>query len=175
MQHNVPWVEPYLHTKWHLDPSSCLGTIGMGRKFEGGGVLPPFWERGAGSPSNTMSLGSRRTFLPRWHLEPSTSYLVGPKIGGGCCAPLGGGPGSQSNTVARAEAYRMPSFILIRLTVWPQCTNVTDRTGQTDRQRSDSIGRTVLQTVAQKSVNVTYGHTRQFVYDIVWVHGNSKD
>jgi len=22
---------------------------------------------------------------------------------------------------------------------------------------------------------VTYGHTRQFVYDIVWVHGNSKD
>jgi len=27
---------------------------------------------------------------------------------------------------------------------------ITDRTGQTDRQRSDSIGRTVLQTVAQK-------------------------
>jgi len=50
----------------------------------------------------------------------------------------------------------MPSFILIRPTVWPQNTNVTDRTdrqyrqiGQ-DRQRSDSIGRTVLQTVAQK-------------------------
>jgi len=42
---------------------------------------------------------------------------------------------------------------LIRPTVWPQCTNVTDRTGQTDRQdrqQSDSIGRTVLQTVAQK-------------------------
>jgi len=32
-------------------------------------------------------------------------------------------------------------------TIWPQYTNVTDRT---DRQRSDSIGRTVLQTVAQK-------------------------
>ena len=42
----------------------------------------------------------------------------------------------------------MPSFILIRPTVWPQCTNVTDRT---DRQRTDSIGRTVLQTVAQKN------------------------
>jgi len=41
----------------------------------------------------------------------------------------------------------MPSFILIRLTVWRQYTNGT---GQTDRQRSDSIGRTVLQTVAQK-------------------------
>ena len=44
----------------------------------------------------------------------------------------------------------MPIFILIRPTVWPECTNVTDRTGQTDRQRTDSIGRTVLHTVAQK-------------------------
>jgi len=42
----------------------------------------------------------------------------------------------------------MPTFILIRPTVWPQYTKVTDRTGQTG-QRSDSIGRTVLQTVAQ--------------------------
>ena len=45
----------------------------------------------------------------------------------------------------------MPSFILIPPTVWPQCTNVRDRTGQTgqrdsqDRQQCDSIGRTVLQ------------------------------
>jgi len=50
----------------------------------------------------------------------------------------------------------MRSFIMIRPTVWPQYTNVTDRqTGQTDRQdrqRYDSIGRTVLQTVAQKCV-----------------------
>jgi len=46
----------------------------------------------------------------------------------------------------------MPSFILIHPTVWPQYINVTDR--QTDRQagqRSDSTGRTVLQTVAQKA------------------------
>jgi len=43
----------------------------------------------------------------------------------------------------------MPSSILIRPTVWPKYTNVTDRTGQTG-QWSDSIGRTVLQTVAQK-------------------------
>jgi len=46
----------------------------------------------------------------------------------------------------------MPSFILIRPNVWPQYTNVTDRQDrQTDRQRTDSIGRTVLQTFAQKS------------------------
>jgi len=48
----------------------------------------------------------------------------------------------------------LPSFILIHPTVWPQYTNITDRT---DRQPSDSIGRTVLQTVAQKSnVYVAY-------------------
>jgi len=41
------------------------------------------------------------------------------------------------------------SFILIHPTVWPQYTDVTDRsTGQTG-ERSDSIGRTVLQTAAQ--------------------------
>ena len=48
----------------------------------------------------------------------------------------------------------LPSFILIRPTVWPQCTNITDRQtdrqGTTDRQRTDSIGQTVLQTVAPK-------------------------
>jgi len=42
----------------------------------------------------------------------------------------------------------MASFILIHPTVWPQYTNVTDRqtdrTGQTGRQRFDSIGRTVF-------------------------------
>jgi len=34
----------------------------------------------------------------------------------------------------------MPSFILIHPTVWPQYTNVTDRTRQTDRQWSGSVG-----------------------------------
>jgi len=38
--------------------------------------------------------------------------------------------------VARAEAYVhcMPSFILIRPTVWSQYTNVTDSTDRTDKQ-----------------------------------------
>jgi len=44
----------------------------------------------------------------------------------------------------------MHFFISIRPTVWQQYTNVTDKqTGQTG-QRSDSIGRTVLLTAAQK-------------------------
>jgi len=43
----------------------------------------------------------------------------------------------------------IPSRTSIHPTVWPQYTNVTDRQTQTDRQdrqRSDSTGRSVLQT-----------------------------
>jgi len=72
----------------------------------------------------------------------------------------GGGAGSPSNTMWGPRPTCMPNFILIRPTVWPQYTNFTDRqtdrqTDRADRQRSDSIGRTVLQTVAQK-VHVRY-------------------
>ena len=67
---------------------------------------------------------------------------------GGCCAPFRGGAGSPSNTVwPGLWPTCKPSFILIHPTVWPQYTNITDRT---DRQWSDRIGRTVLQTAAQK-------------------------
>ena len=31
--HNVVWAEAYLHTKWHLDPSSHLARKDMGRKL----------------------------------------------------------------------------------------------------------------------------------------------
>jgi len=40
--HNVAWAEAYLPTKWHLDPSSCLATTGMGRKL---GEAVPLWGR----------------------------------------------------------------------------------------------------------------------------------
>jgi len=56
---------------------------------------------------------------------------MGRKLKGLC--PFGeGGPGSPSNTVwPGLRPTCTPSFILLRPTVWPQCTNVTDRT---DRQ-----------------------------------------
>jgi len=57
------------------------------------------------------------------------------------------------HNVAKAEAYtQMPSFILIHPTVWSQYTNVTVRQDRIDKtgQRSDSIGQTILQTIAQK-------------------------
>jgi len=48
-------------TKWLLDPSSRLATIGMNRKL---GTVPPFLWRGAKSPSNTMWPGPRPTSMP---------------------------------------------------------------------------------------------------------------
>ena len=88
-------------------------------------------------------------------MQPFGRNRYGPKIG--VCVPLWGrGAGSPSNTMwPDPRPTCMPSFILIHPTVWPQYTNVADRTdnrqtGQTGRQRTDSIGRTVLQTVAQK-------------------------
>ena len=54
-----PRVEAYFPTKWHLDPSSRLATIDMGRKL---GTMPLLG--GGGTPSNTMSPGPRPTSLP---------------------------------------------------------------------------------------------------------------
>ena len=49
--------------------------------------------------------------------------------------PLWGrGAGSPSNTMwPGPRPTCVPSFILISLTVWPQCTNITDRQDRTDR------------------------------------------
>ena len=105
-------------------------------------ALPPFWGGRAGSASNTMSLGSRPTFL-------LSGILIHPAIwpqqiwaenwGGGLCRfgerelgphlPIWPGP----------RPTCMPNFILIRSTVWPEYTNVTNRTGQ---DRYKNIGRT---------------------------------
>ena len=61
---------------------------------------------------------------------------------------LGGAMGLHLTQCLRPTS--VPSGILIHSAVWPQYTNITDIQ---DRQRSDSIGRTVLQTVAQKSAD----------------------
>ena len=51
-----PWPRP-THTKYHLSPSSRLDTTDISRKL--GGYAPI--RKGAGSPSNTMSLRLRPT------------------------------------------------------------------------------------------------------------------
>jgi len=63
--------------------------------------------------------------------------------------------------VARAEAYLHAKFHLDPsnpLATIHQRHRQDRLTGQTDRQRSDSIGRTVLQTVAQKWDRFLIGH-----------------
>ena len=36
---NVTWANVYLHTKWHLSPSSRLATMDIGRKLVGSALL----------------------------------------------------------------------------------------------------------------------------------------
>jgi len=98
---------------------------------------------------NITSAGWQVTLCdPIWHVSSSSgvatsvSELLYP-----CYLLLTyflGGAGSPSNTVWPGPRP-IPSGILIHPTVWPQYT-VTDRQKV---QRSDSIGRTVLHTVAQ--------------------------
>jgi len=90
-----------------------------------------------------MSLGLRPTSLPSGILIQATTDM-GRKLGDS--APFwGGGAVSPSNTMwPGPRPTCMPSFILINPAVWPQYTNVTDRQDrQSDRQQSDSIGRTI--------------------------------
>ena len=56
----MAWTEAHLHAKCHLDPSSRLATIDMAESW---GLRPLFGE-GAGSTSNTMSLGPKSTCIP---------------------------------------------------------------------------------------------------------------
>ena len=72
-------------------------------------------------------------------MQPFGRNGYGPKIGG--CAILGRGAGSPCNTMwPGPRPTSMLSFILIRQTIWPQYTNVTDRqVRQIDRQdRADN-------------------------------------
>jgi len=85
-------------------------------------------------------------------MQPFGRNRYGPKIGGLC--PFGGGElGPHLTPCGQGRAYPHAKFHLVpsnRLTTIHQRYRQTRQTGQTDRQRIDSIGRTVLQTVAQK-------------------------
>ena len=122
--------------------------------------LCPLLGEGSVSPSNTKSPGSRRSSIPSDILIHAAIWpqQMWPKNWG--FALWGGVIGSPSKTMwPGPRPTCTPSFILIRPTVWPQCTNVTDRQDRQDRQRSDSIGRTVLQTVDQKTFKHTHTQT----------------
>ena len=138
---NVATAEVYLRTKWHLDPSGRLATI-HGQKVEEA-VVPPFLGGGGLRPPVTRSLFPYQ--VASWSIQPFGHNRHGPKIGGLC--PFWGELGphlTQCGWGRGRPPYQVASWILIHPTIWPQYTNVTDR------QRSDSIDQTVLQTVAQK-------------------------
>jgi len=71
--YNVALVEAYLRTKWHLDPSSRLATIDIGRKL---GAMSPFW---VGQLAPQLAQCGRGRGLPpcQWfHLDPSNRLAI---------------------------------------------------------------------------------------------------
>ena len=110
----------YVHTKWHLNPSSRLAATDMGRKL--GAV--PFRGWGAGSPSNTLSPRLRPTSVP-------SGILIHPAVwpqytwaeNRGLCPPFLGSGGSPSSKMwPGPKPTSMPSTILIHPAVWRQGT-----------------------------------------------------
>jgi len=72
IKHKVTWAKAYLHTKWHLSPSSRLATIDIGQKL---GELCPFRGGGAGSLSNTMTRRPQPTSVPSGILIHAAVWL----------------------------------------------------------------------------------------------------
>ena len=122
--------------------------------------MPPFWG-GAGSPPDTMSPGPNPTSVTSvilihpavWPQQTSAENWGCPLFAG-----RGSGAASQSRKCGLCRAYLRAKWHLDpskRLATIHQ----RHRQDRQDRQRSDSIGRTVLQTVAQKtSSSVVCGH-----------------
>ena len=73
------------------------------------------------------------------------TIFMGRKVGKRFCAPFGRA-GSPYNNVSSAEAFLHAKWHLIH----PTTIHQRHRQDRQDRQWSDSIGRTVLQTVARK-------------------------
>ena len=132
----------------------------MGRKL-GRGLAPFCGGELRASPSNTKSPGLRPSSIPSGVLIHGAIWpqQIWAENWGLCPSGLGRA-GSPSNTMwPGTRPTSLTSFVLIRPTVWPQCTNVADRQDRQTEQRSDSIRRTVLQTVAQKPT-VQYSSSR---------------
>ena len=111
----------------------------------------PLSDGGAGSPPNTKWPGPRP--IPpyqaaSWSIQPFGHNRHGSKIGG-CCAPMGElGP----HLTQYGQGRGLPPYQVACWSIQPFGHNTpTSQTWQTDRQRSNSIERTVLQTVAQKA------------------------
>ena len=115
------------------------------------GGCAPLWEGELGPhlTQSRLSWGQPPYQVASWCIQPFSHNRNGQKIGGALSPFLGRKARYPSSTIwPGPRSSSMPSFILIHPNVWPHCINVADRQ---DRQWSDSIGQTVLQTIAQKS------------------------
>jgi len=122
----------------------------MGLKL--GAVHIPFWRGGVGFPSNTKSLGPRPTSIPSGILIhaaiwPQQTWAEN----GGALSPFWGEELGRHLTQC-GHGLRptcMPSFILRSVHPFGHIDQRHRQTDRQNRQRSNSIGRTVLQTVSQ--------------------------
>jgi len=99
------FVKAYLHTKWHLDPSSCLAQY--------------TWVRNWGL---CLLLG-----LGNWFpIEQCCSGWGLPSYRVASCDLAATDMGRKLGAVARARPTGLPSFVWIHPTIWPQYSNVKD-------------------------------------------------
>ena len=149
---------------WYIQP---FGHNKHGRKLFGGGALPPFGE-GKRGPHITQSRLAERGIPPyqvaSWSMQPFGCNRYGPKAGVGLC-PFGGG-GAGFHLTQCGQGRVLPACQVSSWSVQPYGHSAP--TLQTDRQtgqRSDSIGRIVLQMVAQKvQEKKTIIGTRYFIW-----------
>jgi len=121
-----------------------------------GEELPPYLgkvERGPHLTQSRLGWGLAPYQVASWFMQPFGRNRHGPKIGWGLC-PFGGGE-LRPHLIQCGQGRGLPACQVSSWSVQPfdhsAQTSQTDRTGQTDRERIDSIARTVLQTVAQKT------------------------
>jgi len=134
-----------------LQSCSRVATIDMGLKLGG---MPPFWGGQLDPHTAQCRLGrGLATYeVASCSIEPFGHHPYGPETGG--CVPLGEvNLGPHLTQCGHGRAYLHAKF---HLDPSNTPTLQTGQTGQekadrqTDRKRSDSIGRTVLQRDAQK-------------------------
>jgi len=122
--------------------------------------LRPLLERGAGSPSNTKSPGLRPTSTPSGILIHAAIWPQQIWAENGGAVPFWGGE-VGSHLIQCGQGRGLPACQVSSGCIQPfDHSAPTLQTDRTDRQRTDSIGRTVLQTVAPKSVKISQSYSQ---------------
>jgi len=148
---HFPWRGSLTQRRVDLRPAVCMATIDMGGKWGGGCCAPLFGELG---PIYRHVAWAETYIHTKWHLDPCSRLAtihMGRKVGGGLLCPLVGGEIGPHLTESAGHT------VLDRVASWSNqlfgTIHQRHRQDRTGRQRSDSIGRTVLQTVALNTIH----------------------